>query len=171
MDDLTTIKQVASSVRHIFMSTTLFDTLLSFEKVISELDVYVFKNWKKGELVSGPIISRHFVTCTFMWPYKKKPDERVIDRLELYDCKVKLREGKLRHPVEVQTPEDFKNGTKVARMVRSKIWLAEISIPKTLIEVIQRTSEDLEDDLIKDKLEYTNEAEIEETPEQLNNEM
>ena len=37
--------------------------LKDFERVIDDLDVYVFANWEDGELLSGPVDSRHFVTC------------------------------------------------------------------------------------------------------------
>lgn len=167
-NDLTTIQKIADNVKDLFMSETALANLMNFERVLSELDVYVFDNWKIGELVEGPDVSRHFISCTFMWPYKKKPNERAIDRLELYDCKVNLREGTLRHPVVVKSPEDFKSGTKIAKMVRSKIWLATITIPLTLIEVVQETLKDLESKSTKEDIEYADETSVEEvSPNQL----
>ena len=58
--------------------------LKDFERVLDELDIYVFDNWKDGELLQGPTDSRHFVTCSFMWPLEKMPDpsggKRLLDR-------------------------------------------------------------------------------------------
>ena len=62
--------------------------LKEFERVIDELDVYVFKNWQDGELLTGPVDHRHFVECSFMWPEDQMPDpsggKRLLDR----GCKV-----------------------------------------------------------------------------------
>ena len=57
--------------------------LKDFERVLDDLDVYVFANWGDGELLTGPIDSRHFVTCSFMWPIDKMPDPAGGKRLNL----------------------------------------------------------------------------------------
>ena len=65
--------------------------LKDFERVLDELDVYVFDNWQDGELLEGPKDSRHFVTCSFMWPLDQMPDpvggKRLLDR----GCKVTFK--------------------------------------------------------------------------------
>ena len=76
-----TIKQVAENTKEIFMSDSQLKTLLDFERVIDELNVYIFPNWKSGELVEGPKYEKYFVTCTFMWPYRKMPDPTGGERL------------------------------------------------------------------------------------------
>ena len=43
-------------------------TLMDFERVLDELDLYAFQNWKQGELVVGPEYERYFVSYTFMRP-------------------------------------------------------------------------------------------------------
>ena len=79
---------VANNLNSIYNSNTQFSILKDFERVIDELDIYVYKNWKDGELVSGPDIERHWVTCSFMWPYAEMPDPDGGKRLTDYDCKV-----------------------------------------------------------------------------------
>ena len=61
------ISDVIENTKEIFMTDSSLDTLLDFERVLDELDLYVFANWKKGELVEGPVYEKYFVTCTFMW--------------------------------------------------------------------------------------------------------
>jgi hypothetical protein len=56
-------------------------TLLDFERVLDEADLYAYKNWLLGELVQGPDIGKYSVTCVFMWPYKLMPDPRGAKRL------------------------------------------------------------------------------------------
>ena len=60
------IKDVIENTKEISMSDSALNTLMDFERVIDELDIYVFKHWKQGELVQGPKYEKYFVTCTFM---------------------------------------------------------------------------------------------------------
>ena len=45
--------QVAENIRDIYMSEGSLLTLLDFERVLDELDIYAFKNWIIGELEIG----------------------------------------------------------------------------------------------------------------------
>jgi hypothetical protein len=72
---------VADNIRDLYLSEGSLLTLLDFERVLDELDIYAFKNWDIGELVAGPEISKYRVTCTFMWPEKLMPDPRGARRL------------------------------------------------------------------------------------------
>lgn len=140
----TDIKSLLDNTKNIFMTDSAISTLLDFERVIDELDLYAFANWKQGELVAGPEYNKFFVTCTFMWPYKKMPDPRGAARLAEYDCEVKYSQDFFEHPGKVETPNDFKPGTKVPKMVRSPIWLVEITMPKKLMQEIQQGALELE---------------------------
>jgi hypothetical protein len=44
--------QVAENIKDIYMSEGSLLTLLDFERVLDELDLYAFKNWQIGELVA-----------------------------------------------------------------------------------------------------------------------
>jgi hypothetical protein len=82
--------QIADNIRGIYMSEGSLLTLLDFERVLDELDLYAFQNWEIGELVSGPDIGKYMVTCVFMWPEKRMPDPRGARRLLPFDCTVML---------------------------------------------------------------------------------
>ena len=58
--------QIANNIRDIYMSEGSLLTLLDFERVLDELDLYAFQNWSIGELASGPTIGKYNVTCVFM---------------------------------------------------------------------------------------------------------
>ena len=131
-----TIKHIAENTKEIFMSDSMLKTLLDFERVIDELNVYVFPNWKSGELVKGPEYEKYFVTCTFMWANKNMPDPTGGERLLQYGCHVKYQKSNLWAPVKIKTPDDFKAGTKVAKMASSPIWLVTITMPKSLMQEI-----------------------------------
>ena len=61
------IADVIENTKELYMTDSAVGTLMDFERVLDELDLYVFANWKKGELVEGPVYEKYFVTCTFMW--------------------------------------------------------------------------------------------------------
>ena len=142
------IKDIINNIKTVSMSNSALETLMDFERVLDELDLYVFKNWKGGELVEGPIYEKYFVTCTFMWPYKKPPDVRGAMRLLEYDCEVRYREEEMEYPIKINDPKDFKPGTKVARSGKIPVWLVEIVMPKKLMFEIERGSLELENESI-----------------------
>jgi hypothetical protein len=137
--------QVAENIRDIYMSEGSLLTLLDFERVLDELDLYAFKNWQIGELVSGPVIGKYLVTCIFMWPEKLMPDPRGARRLLPFDCEVKYKRTNMKVPMKIEDPSDYRPGTKKARLVEKKIWLVSITIPKALMSDIRTGSVELED--------------------------
>jgi hypothetical protein len=140
--------QVAENIRDIYMSEGSLLTLLDFERVLDELDLYAFKNWQIGELVSGPNIGKYRVTCIFMWPEKLMPDPRGARRLLPFDCEVKYKKTAMKVPMKIEDPSDYRPGTKKARLIEKKIWLVQITMPKALMSDIRTGSVELEDEEI-----------------------
>jgi hypothetical protein len=138
------IKDLLNNTKDIFMTDSAVSTLMDFERVLDELDLYAFANWKQGELVEGPIYEKYFVKCTFMWPYKKMPDPKGAARLSDYDCEVNFKQDFFEHPKHVKKPSDFKPGTKVPRLVKTPVWLVEIIMPKKLMKDIEQGALELE---------------------------
>ena len=138
------IHDVIENTKEIFLTDSSLNSLLDFERVLDELDLYVFDHWKEGELVEGPIYEKYFVTCTFMWPYKLMPDPRGGERLLDYDCEVYYSKDILEYPVKVENPDDFEPGTKMPKMKKVPIWLVKIVMPKKLMQEIQQGSLELE---------------------------
>jgi hypothetical protein len=137
--------QVAENIRDIYLSEGSLLTLLDFERVLDELDLYAFKNWQIGELVSGPDIGKYRVTCIFMWPENLMPDPRGARRLLPFDCEVKFKKTAMKVPMKIEDPSDYRPGTKKARLVEKKIWLVSITMPKALMSDIRTGSVELED--------------------------
>jgi hypothetical protein len=135
---------VADNIKNIYMSEGSLLSLLDFERVLDELDIYAFKNWILGELVAGPEIGRYKVTCTFMWPEKLMPDPRGARRLLPFDCEVKYKKTTIKIPVKIEEPEDYIPGTHKARLIQKPVWLVEITMPKSLITDIRTGSVELE---------------------------
>ena len=137
--------QVAENIRDIYMSEGSLLSLLDFERVLDELDLYAFKNWAIGELVQGPDIGKYRVGCIFMWPEKLMPDPRGAKRLLPFDCEVRYKKTNMKIPVKIEDPSDFRPGTHKAKIVEKKVWLVEIVMPKALMSDIRTGSVELED--------------------------
>ena len=140
--------QVAQNIQDIYLSEGSLLTLLDFERVLDELDLYAFKNWPIGELVQGPTIGKYRVTCIFMWPEKLMPDPRGGRRLLPFDCEVKYKRTNMRVPVKIVDPSNYRPGTHKARITEKKVWLVEITMPKALMSDIRTGSIELEDEEI-----------------------
>ena len=138
------IKDLLNNTKDLFMTGSAVNTLMDFERVLDELDLYAFANWKQGELVEGPVYEKYFVKCTFMWPYKKMPDPKGAARLSEYDCDITFKQDFFEHPKSVKDPKDFQPGTKVPKMIKSPVWLVEVVMPKKLMQDIQQGALELE---------------------------
>jgi hypothetical protein len=144
----TDVKDIIDNTKNLYMTDSGLETLMDFERVMDELDVFVFSNWIKGELAEGPIYEKYFVTCTFMWPYKFMPDPRGAERLLDYNCSIRYKKTQLSYPVTVDDPSDFRDGTHMPKMVKKPVWLVEIVMPKQLMRDIHRGSIELENEKI-----------------------
>lgn len=127
------ILNIIKNVEEIYDNNTSFQVLKDFERVLDELDIYVFKNWEDGELASGPKIERHWVTCSFFWPRNRMPDPSGGKRLLDYDCKVRYKKTAILQPRKIRDPDDIRPGTKKGKMDSKPIWIVEIQMPKKLI--------------------------------------
>ncbi len=138
LDTIDVIKNIES----MYESNTAFNVLKDFERVLDELDLYVYKNWEDGELAEGPIIDRHWVTAKFFWPKEKMPDPMGGKRLLDYDCKVAYQRSYIIKPRQVLDPDDFRPGTKKGKLERHPIWIVEIRMPKKLLSDMYSTNMD-----------------------------
>tara|TARA_B110000305_G_C19346730_1_gene592127 strand:- start:622 stop:1143 length:522 start_codon:yes stop_codon:yes gene_type:complete len=127
------IIDVIKNISEIYESDVAFTVLKDFERVLDDLDVYVYDNWQDGELVAGPKISRHWVTCSFMWEHDNMPDPMGGKRLLDYDCKVTFKKDKIIRPRKIRTPDDIRPMTKKGKLDTMPIWVVEIMMPKKLI--------------------------------------
>ena len=127
------VVKIIENVKTIYESNSHIRVLKDFERVLDELDLYVFENWSEGELVSGPNVSRHTVECSFMWPRESMPNPQAGRRLLDYNCKVTYKKDYILIPRKIRTPDDIRPGTKKGKLDRKEIWVVEIMMPKKLI--------------------------------------
>jgi hypothetical protein len=130
------ILEVIKNVNTIYTTNSSLGVLKDFERVLDEMDMYVYENWADGELVSGPHIDRHWVKASFMWPKDKMPNPSAGKRLLDYGCRVRYEKSFLVEPRTVKSHEDLRPGTQKGKLDRQPIWIVEITMPKKLVSDI-----------------------------------
>jgi|688.fasta_scaffold204776_3 hypothetical protein len=126
----TDVLDIIKNIQTLYENNSSLAVLKDFERVLDELDLYVYKNWEDGELAYGPKVDRHWITVGFMWPQDKMPDPNGGKRLIDLGCKVKYQKSHLVEPRQIKTPEDIRPGTKKGKLDRHPIWIVEIQMPK-----------------------------------------
>ena len=149
-DTMADIKDIISNIEQIYGSNNSLQLLKDFERVLDELDVYVFDSWIDGELVEGPKESRYYVECTFMWPYEQLPEPAGGTRLTEYGCRVQVAESKIATVRKIKTPDDIRPGTRKGKIDHKDIWMIKISMPKKLMSDINRGYTELDKNKIED---------------------
>lgn len=124
------ILDVIRNIDDLYENNTSLSVLKDFERVLDELDMYVYENWEDGELAYGPQVDRHWITAGFMWPRDKMPNPVAAKRLLDLGCKVKYEKSHVVEPRKIRTPEDIRPGTKKGKLDHKPIWIVEIAMPK-----------------------------------------
>lgn len=149
---MTDTKSIIQNIEQIYGSNNSLNLLKDFERVIDELDVYVYDNWIDGELIEGPKETRYFIECTFMWPKEMMPDPKGGLRLLDYGCKVQFAETQISSVRKIKKPDDIRPGTRKGKIDQKDVWLAKISMPKKLVLDINRGYLELDANKIEDIL-------------------
>lgn len=156
------IIDVIKNLQTLSENNSAFKVLKDFERVIDELDVYVFKNWEEGELISGPDVNRYDVECKFMWTRNNMPDPNGGKRLVDYGCKVVYAKEVVMLPRKIKEPGDFRPGTKKGKIDAHPIWTVSITMPKKLMQDVYVGKENKENNKMAELMKYSNnQAEIE----------
>lgn len=150
------IVDVIKNLQTLSENDMAFKVLKDFERVIDALDIYVFKNWKEGELVVGPEVSRYSVKCKFMWPRDNMPDPEGGKRLNDYGCKVIYTRENILLPRKIKEPGDFRPGTKKGKIDAHPIWIVSIDMPKKLMQDVSVGKENKENNSMAELMKYEN---------------
>ena len=134
-------------------SNHILEILLQCEDILDSLDIYVYKNWFAGEVISGPNVKRYWITFGLGYPIDKMPDPRASLRLIKYGIKVSFekmhRKGKVNYNLYTQTEQPTDD---------EQIWLVNISVPRRLIDEIEDSDDFYEDDIDSDDIDDAKDA-------------
>lgn len=164
------ILDIIKNVQTLTVNDSAFNILKDFERVLDELDIYVYKNWEDGELLAGPNVTRYAVECKFMWPYKNMPDPEGGARLLDYGCKITYEKEHILVPRKIYSPSDLRPGTKKGKIDAHPVWVVSVTMPKKLMQDLYQGYEDQEHrklaDLLKmDQMEGETQADVAATEE------
>ena len=124
------ILDVIKNIQDLYENNSSLAVLKDFERVLEEMDVYVYENWMDGELAYGPNVDRHWITAGFMWDADKMPNPIAGKRLTDLGCKVTYQKSHLLEPRKIKTENDLRPGTKKGKLDRKPIWIVEVQMPK-----------------------------------------
>jgi hypothetical protein len=154
------ILDVIKNIQTLSENNSAFKVLKDFERVLDELDIYVFKNWDEGELVSGPDVNRYSVRCEFMWAEEEMPDPEGAKRLHDYGCQVIYKKENILVPRKIKDPGDYRPGTKKGKIDAHPIWVVEISMPKKLMQDVYIGKENQEHNRMAEYMRYKNDTTV-----------
>jgi hypothetical protein len=126
------IIDVIKNIQDLYENNSSLAVLKDFERVLDEMDVYVYENWVDGELAYGPKVDRHWIKVGFMWPHAKMPNPVGAKRLTELGCKVTYQKSHLLEPRPIRTESDIRPGSKKGRLDRHPIWIVEVQMPKKI---------------------------------------
>jgi hypothetical protein len=149
------IIDVIKNLQTLSENNSAFKVLKDFERVIDELDVYVFSNWADGEIILGPDVNRYDVKVTLMWTRDKMPDPKGGKRLADYGCRVVFEKSEMLIPRKIKDPGDFRPGTKKGKIDAHPIWTVEITMPKKLMQDVFTGKENKENNRMAELMKYS----------------
>jgi hypothetical protein len=150
------IIDVIKNLQTLSENNSAFKVLKDFERVIDELDVYVFKNWEEGELISGPRVNRYDVECKFMWDRDNMPDPSGGKRLADYGCSIVYAKEVIMLPRKIKDPGDFRPGTKKGKIDAHPVWIVTITMPKKLMQDVYVGKENQNNNRMAELMKYSN---------------
>jgi hypothetical protein len=170
---MTDLESIKATLTNISRGGNLLDTLIEFERTLSNLGIFAYKNWILGELVEGPNVGRYWYETVWMFPYTKMPDPDGALRLLEIGALVKMEEGTFEEPVRVNGPQDWVDPeTKRAKMQKYRVWLVNIKLPMKYIERgLANTEEVMKKDIVNVDREldsaYSGSQMVPESPDQM----
>lgn len=135
----TKIQQLKQTLDNLKDSTSDLSILIEFEEVLDNLHIYSFKNWEYGEVLSGPEVTRYWVTVGLIYPYKLMPDPDGALRLIEHGAEVYYNKDVLIEPVDLKSPDDLgptdpKTGKRKPKKKKSKVWVVTIKMPREFVD-------------------------------------
>jgi hypothetical protein len=152
------IIDLIKNIQTLSENNNAFSVLKDFERVLDTLDIYVFKNWQEGELLSGPDVSRYAVECSFMWHRDEMPDPQGAKRLGEYGCRVIYKKDNILIPRKIKDPSDFRPGTKKGKIDPHPVWVVTIDMPKKLMQDVSIGKENKENTQMAELMRYNSET-------------
>ena len=161
------VKMVNDQIKKISETNTLLDMLLEVEKVLDSCDLYAYANWKKGEVLEGPALERHWVNVKLLYPYNDMPDPEGAKRLIARQCLVDYKKDTLLTPVDIKSFDDVEvevrpdGSTRYKTRTKSEpVWVVELKIPRKYVDEFSTAVVEADHDSFVDTEDTNTETEL-----------
>ena len=162
---MTGLENIRNTLARLSQEDGLMEMLMEFERTLDGVELYVYKNWIKGELVSGPHVNKYWFNTVWLYPATLMPDPEGALRLEKIGCKVFFKKDILNQPVRIRSPADWEDSSdKKARLEEIPVWLVHINMPMHFItdtldayqsyieDNIEKETEDISDNIMPEDM-------------------
>lgn len=126
-------KNINQVIQNLFTKKSLLEVLLRVEKMFDDINLYVYPNWVRGEVLEGPRLTRYWVDIAIKYETDKMPDPKGAKILENLGCEIIYTKEKMLVPVEVKEPNDL-NSNNRPKMKKINVWVVYLSIPRRFID-------------------------------------
>ena len=127
-------------------SSKLLDLLVSMEDILDSSDLYCFFGWAAGEIIKGPIVRRHWVSMSLLYPYRKMPDPRASLRLLKIGVKVDF--------AKINREPSGANGTTAKEIQENNtFWMITLTFPRHLLDIAADDLDIYDDEIDADDVE------------------
>lgn len=121
-------------------SPHLLDILLQMEDVLDSMDLYVFRNWLKGEVAEGPVVRRYWLDFTLKYKRDEMPDPKGALRLLKHGVRVDYQKARQQGDNDVEVDDNDEAEPE------NLFWLVKISIPRRLVVQMDAAEHDFYDE-------------------------
>lgn len=134
------------NLKRIYDYDNLLDMLIDVDSTLDNFDLYAFKNWIKGEIVSGPKIKRYWIEIILKYNFNEMPDPTGGVRLTKHGIKVFYKKHKEKVFVNVESADDLDPNTKAPKQEEINVWLVFLKIPRRFISDLNTSVEEFDDE-------------------------
>ena len=132
------IEEIVETIAEMKRNKNKLGTLLDFEKILDDLNIYAYRNWIQGEVIKGPVITKFWVEVYLMYPEKFMPDPDAALRLIKHGCHVFYKKEKLLSTVKIKSPDDLvpekdPRGRRKPKTKEFSVYVIKIVLPKHLL--------------------------------------
>jgi len=131
------INEIVATISNVKKNHNALNLLLEVEGIFDQLHIYAYENWLKGEVISGPIVSKYWVEVDLMYLEKHMPNPDAAERLIKHGCHVFFRKDTLSDNVKIKQPDDLVTDTdrqkQVPKVKKTRVWVVRIVMPRHLL--------------------------------------
>lgn len=154
------VKLLNDQIKKISDTNSLLDMLIEFESVLDSLGLYAYENWIEGEILSGPILKRHWMEVSLVYPREAMPDPDGALRLMDRGCLVKYTKKDLIVPLRVKSYDDVEPKIRPDGQIRYRaktqkepIWVVTINMPRRYVDEFEADVASIMSDVENDAVE------------------